>query len=123
MTDQWQRFTEVRVTRETVEGLAAYCDEFLVHGVDVEGKRLGMEAALVERLGAWSPLPVTYAGGAKTLEDLELGKALGQGRVDLTIGSGLDIFGGEGSYREVIAWRRGQEQEAWERVARRGRAR
>jgi phosphoribosylformimino-5-aminoimidazole carboxamide ribotide isomerase len=112
VTNQWQRFTEVRVTRETLERLAAYCDEFLVHGVDVDGKRLGIEAVLVERLGAWSPLPVTYAGGAKTLEDLEQVKALGKGRVDLTIGSALDIFGGEVSYRDVIAWQRRQEQEA-----------
>ena len=112
VTDQWQRFTEVRVNRETLEWLAEYCDEFLVHGVDVEGKRLGIEAALVERLGTWSPLPVTYAGGARTLEDLEQVKALGKGQVDLTIGSALDIFGGDVSYRDVIAWQRWQEKEA-----------
>jgi phosphoribosylformimino-5-aminoimidazole carboxamide ribotide isomerase len=111
VTDQWQRFTEVPVDRETLEGLAAYGDEFLVHGVDVGGKRLGIEVALVERLGAWSPLPVTYAGGARTLEDLERVKVHGKGRVDLTIGSALDIFGGEVSYREVVAWQRRQEQE------------
>jgi phosphoribosylformimino-5-aminoimidazole carboxamide ribotide isomerase len=114
VTDRWQRFTEVRVNRETLAWLAAYCDEFLVHGVDVEGKRLGIEAVLVERLGAWSPLPVTYAGGARALEDLDQVKALGKGRVDLTIGSALDIFGGDVSYRDVIAWQRWQEQEARE---------
>jgi phosphoribosylformimino-5-aminoimidazole carboxamide ribotide isomerase len=118
VTDQWQRFTEVRLNRATLEGLAAYCDEFLVHGVDVEGKRLGIEAALVEMLGDWSPLPVTYAGGARTLADLEQVKALGKGRVDLTIGSALDIFGGEVSYRQVVAWQRRQEQEDREREKR-----
>jgi phosphoribosylformimino-5-aminoimidazole carboxamide ribotide isomerase len=111
VTNQWQRFTEVRVNCETLEWLAEYCDEFLVHGVDVEGKRLGIEAALVERLGAWSPLPVTYAGGGRRLEDLEQVKALGKGRVDLTIGSALDIFGGDVSYQKVVAWQREQEKE------------
>jgi phosphoribosylformimino-5-aminoimidazole carboxamide ribotide isomerase len=98
-----------------LENLANYCDEFLVHGVDVEGKRLGIEAPLVQLLGAASPLPVTYAGGAKTLDDLELVKQLGQGRVDITIGSALDIFGGNVSYRDVVAWQRRQEKEAKDR--------
>jgi phosphoribosylformimino-5-aminoimidazole carboxamide ribotide isomerase len=72
----------------------------------------------VEMLGDWSPLPVTYAGGARTLADLEQVKALGKGRVDLTIGSALDIFGGEVSYRQVVAWQRRQEQEDREREKR-----
>ena len=106
VTDRWQQFTEVRVNRETLEWLSGYCDEFLVHGVDVEGKRVGIEAALVEILGAWSPIHVTYAGGAKVLADLDRVKALGKGRVDLTIGSALDIFGGNVRYRDVVAWQR-----------------
>lgn len=106
VTDRWQQFTDVRVTQETLSWLADYCDEFLVHGVDVEGKRVGIEAALVERLGAESPIPVTYAGGARTLADLDRVKALGQGRVDLTIGSALDIFGGDIRYEDVVAWQR-----------------
>lgn len=106
VTDRWQRFTEVRVNRDTLEWLSAYCDEFLVHGVDVEGKRAGIEADLVRLLGDHSPLPVTYAGGAKTLADLEQVKALGGGRVDLTMASALDIFGGNVPYREVVAWQR-----------------
>lgn len=109
VTDRWQRFTEMRVNRETLEWLSGYCDEFLVHGADVEGKRMGIEAALVEMLGAWSPIPVTYAGGAKVLADLDLVKALGKGRVDLTIGSALDIFGGNVRYRDVVAWQRQEE--------------
>lgn len=108
VTDRWQRFTEVSITRETLEGLARYCDEFLVHGVDVEGRRAGIEEPLVEILGAWSPVPVTYAGGVKALSDLERVKLLGKGRVDLTIGSALDIFGGDIPYREVVAWHRAQ---------------
>lgn len=106
VTDRWQRFTEVRISRETLEWLSEYCDEFLVHGVDVEGKRTGIETRLVEMLGAWSPIPVTYAGGARTLADLDRVKELGKGRVDLTIGSALDIFGGDVRYRDVVAWHR-----------------
>jgi phosphoribosylformimino-5-aminoimidazole carboxamide ribotide isomerase len=114
VTDRWQRFTEVRVNRETLAWLAKYCDEFLVHGVDVEGKRMGIEVTLVEMLGSWSPIPVTYAGGAKTLADLDKVKALGKGRVDLTIGSALDIFGGDVRYRDVVDWQRRQEREMQE---------
>ncbi|MBM3237234.1 phosphoribosylformimino-5-aminoimidazole carboxamide ribotide isomerase [Candidatus Poribacteria bacterium] len=110
VTNRWQRFTEVCVNRETLTWLAEYCDEFLVHGVDVEGKRVGIEVTLVEMLGAWSPIPVTYAGGARTLADLDQVKALGKGRVDLTIGSALDIFGGDVRYRDVVDWQRRQEQ-------------
>jgi len=110
VTDRWQRFTEVRINQETLTWLAEYCDEFLVHGVDVEGKRVGIEAELVEMLGLWSPIPVTYAGGAKTLADLDRVKARGKGRVDLTIGSALDIFGGNVRYRDVVAWQRQEEK-------------
>ena len=76
----------------------------MVHGVDVEGKRMGIETTLVEMLADWSPIPVTYAGGAKALADLDQVKALGRDRVDLTIGSALDIFGGKVPYRDVVAW-------------------
>ena len=109
VTDRWQRFTAVRVDRDTLAHLADYCDEFLVHGVDVEGQRVGIEADLVRLLGDHSPLPVTYAGGAKSLDDLEQVKALGSGRVDLTIASALDIFGGGVPYRDVVAWQRREE--------------
>lgn len=111
VTDRWQRFTEVRIGPETLAWLAQYCDEFLVHGVDVEGKRVGIEAELVEKLGDWSPIPVTYAGGASKLADLDRVKRLGQGRVDLTIGSALDIFGGDIRYQDVVAWQRQEDQE------------
>ncbi|MDQ2998738.1 MAG: phosphoribosylformimino-5-aminoimidazole carboxamide ribotide isomerase [Chloroflexota bacterium] len=111
VTDRWQRFSETPITRATLAQLAASCDEFLVHGVDVEGLRLGIDTTLVELLGEWSPIPVTYAGGARTLADLDLVKARGRGRVDLSIGSALDIFGGDLPYQAVVAWQRRQEME------------
>jgi phosphoribosylformimino-5-aminoimidazole carboxamide ribotide isomerase len=109
VTDRWQRFTDLALTPETLASLAGYCAEFLVHGVDVEGLRLGIERPLVELLGAASPIPVTYAGGAQSLQDLELVKQLGGGCVDLTIGSALDIFGGSLAYSDVVAWQRREE--------------
>lgn len=104
VTDRWQKFTQFAVTEKTLNDLAKYCDEFLVHGVDVEGKRTGIEEPLVEMLGQWSPIPVTYAGGAQSLADLDRINTLGNGRVDLTIGSALDIFGGDVPYKDVVAW-------------------
>jgi phosphoribosylformimino-5-aminoimidazole carboxamide ribotide isomerase len=109
VTDRWQRFSEVAITPETLARLADRCAEFLVHGVDVEGLRLGVDAQLIELLGAHSPIPVTYAGGARSLADLELVKERGRGRVDLTIGSALDIFGGDLPYQAMVAWQRRQE--------------
>lgn len=67
VTDRWQRFSSLALSEETLEQLAASCDEFLVHGVDVEGMQLGIDDELVSLLGRWSPIPVTYAGGARTL--------------------------------------------------------
>jgi phosphoribosylformimino-5-aminoimidazole carboxamide ribotide isomerase len=107
VTDRWQTFTDVTVSEQTLARLAEACDEFLVHAVDVEGLCRGVDAELVERLGRESPIPVTYAGGANSLADLELVTRLGQGRVDLTIGSALDIFGGSGvRYADAVAFNR-----------------
>ncbi len=108
VTDRWQTFTHEVVNGATLDKLAQLCDEFLVHGVDVEGKRAGIEELLVDMLGQWSSIPITYAGGARTLSDLDLVKALGRGRVDLTIGSALDIFGGHVAYRDVVNWQKKQ---------------
>lgn len=104
VTDRWQKFTDYPVTPDTLQELAEYCDEFLVHGVDVEGKQCGVLEDLVELLGKCSPIAVTYAGGVRSLEDLELVNRLGQGRVDCTVGSALDIFGGSLKYDEVVRW-------------------
>jgi len=105
VTDRWQRFTRVIISSETLEYLSRYCFEFLIHAADVEGKCRGIEKDLVEFLGRSAPIPTTYAGGARSIEDLYLVKELGQDRLDATIGSALDIFGGKGvSYADVVAF-------------------
>ena len=104
VTDRWQRFTEVPVNRETLSRLSDACSEFLVHGVDVEGKASGVEEELVAFLGDYVEIPVTYAGGVGTFSDLEAVKRLGRGRVDVTVGSALDLFGGSLEYEKVLAW-------------------
>ncbi len=102
--DQWQKLTSTTLSSSTLEELAGSCDEFLVHAIDVEGKRQGVDEALVELLADASPLPVTYAGGVRSLADLDDIYVKGKGRVDVTAGSALDIFGGRLSYREVVEW-------------------
>ena len=107
VTDRWQKFTDLVVSRETLERLAVSCSEFLIHAVDVEGLCRGIDRELVSRLGEWSPIPTTYAGGANSIDDLKEVTRLGQGRIDLTIGSALDIFGGTGvRYEDVVAFNR-----------------
>ena len=105
VTDRWQKFTDLAISRETLERLAGFCAEFLIHAADVEGLCRGIDSELVERLGRWTPIPTTYAGGAKSLADLEEVTRVGGGRIDLTIGSALDIFGGSGvNYADVVAF-------------------
>lgn len=106
VTDRWQNFTDTQLTAETMRELSQYCCEYLVHGVDVEGRMSGIEPDLVRLLGSSCELPVTYAGGAKSLEDLDRVEQLGVGNVDLTIGSALDIFGGTVAYSDVVRWHR-----------------
>ena len=113
VTDHWQKFTELEVNAETLEKLSLYCAEFLVHAVDVEGLCRGIDRELVQKLGQWTPIPMTYAGGANALADLELVTRLGGGKVDLTIGSALDIFGGSGvKYVDCVEFNRQQEHRA-----------
>jgi len=109
VTDRWQKWTDLAVDGATMERLAGCCDEFLVHGVDVEGMKLGIDLDLVELLGEFCPIPVTYAGGARSLEDLELVKFAGRGMVDITVGSALDCFGGALKYDDVVAWHNAQK--------------
>ena len=95
-TNRWQTLIDVEITEDTLANLARYCDEFLVHAADVEGKQQGMDDDLIRFLAAHSPIPVTYAGGAKSLQDLQHVKEISGGKIDLTIGSALDLFGGKG---------------------------
>ncbi len=104
--NRWQTPTDLRVDAPTLARLAPFCSEFLIHAADVEGLRAGMDEELIRLLGDVCPLPVTYAGGASRLEDLERVESLSQGRVDLTIGSALDLFGGGVRYADCVAWNR-----------------
>ena len=104
VTDRWQRFTEQMITEDLLEQLAGYCDEFLVHAVDVEGKASGIEVPLAEMLGDWGRIPITYAGGVGSFEDLKQLKEHGKGRLNVTIGSALDLFGGRMAYKEVLQY-------------------
>ena len=104
VTDRWQTFTEEEVNYETLDKLAGYCSEYLIHAVDVEGKAQGIEEELVSLLGSWGALPMTYAGGVGSFEDLEKLLALGRDKLDVTIGSALDIFGGDMNFDEVISY-------------------
>lgn len=94
VTDRWQKFTEVVISSDTLEELAEFCDEFLVHAADVEGKCSGTDEQLISNLAGYAPIPTTYAGGVSSMADLELIHRLGRGKLDVTIGSALDIFGG-----------------------------
>ena len=100
----------VILSSPSLQMLAEKCSEFLVHAVDVEGKQSGIETTLVSQLAEWSPLPVTYAGGARSIEDLQLVQQLSEGKVDLAIGSALDIFGGKLAYSSVVAWDKAQDR-------------
>ncbi len=107
VTDRWQKFTNVRLSDETLREMSQHSAEFLIHAVDVEGLCLGIDHELVEKLALWCEIPTTYAGGAKSLADLAEVTLLGKNRIDLTIGSALDIFGGTGvKYQDCVAFNR-----------------
>lgn len=103
VTDRWQKFTQVSLTEGILDELSEYCDEFLVHAVDVEGKSAGIEKPLAELLGSWGKLPVTYAGGVHSFQDLQTLRRLGKNKVNVTIGSALELFGGSMKLEEVLA--------------------
>jgi phosphoribosylformimino-5-aminoimidazole carboxamide ribotide isomerase len=105
--NRWQTLTDLDVTPATLDRLAPFCAEFLIHAADVEGLCGGIDADLVALLGSWGKIPLTYAGGAATMEDVLLVESAGQGKVDVTVGSALDLFGGKGlCYRDLVAWNR-----------------
>ena len=101
VTDRWQKFTEVKLSKKVLDELASWCDEFLIHAVDVEGKARGIEESLAGMLGEWNGIPITYAGGVGSFEDLERLKKCGKGHLDVTVGSALDLFGGPMEYERV----------------------
>ena len=109
-TNRWQTIIDIEINKETLEDLAQSCDEFLVHAADVEGKQQGMDDELIMFLADNSPIPVTYAGGAKSLEDLKHCKEISNGKIDLTIGSALDLFGGKGvKYDDCVKFNKAQD--------------
>ncbi len=106
VTDRWQNYTRLELNEAALEKLSSYCDEFLIHAVDVEGKAGGIEQSVAALLGEWGKIPVTYAGGVHNFEDLKLLKQLGKDKVNVTIGSALDLFGGSMKFEEVMDWMR-----------------
>ncbi|KAH8653465.1 phosphoribosylformimino-5-aminoimidazole carboxamide ribotide isomerase [Xylariales sp. PMI_506] len=108
--NKWQTITNMEVNQESIKQLEPYCSEFLIHAADNEGLQKGIDERLVQKLAEWCSIPVTYAGGGRNLEDLDLVKRLSGGKVDLTIGSALDCFGGTGvKFDDCVAWNRSQE--------------
>ena len=107
--NRWQTLTDLSVSVAALERLSQYCDEFLIHAADVEGKSAGIDGKLVELLAGFSDVPVTYAGGVANMDDVRQIDELSDGKIDVTVGSALDIFGGSGlTLAELIAWNSGQ---------------
>lgn len=107
--DRWQTLTEIAVSLETLEKMAPFCSEFLIHAADVEGQCGGVDFELVELLGQWTGCPVTYAGGVRGLADMRLVEEASGGRLDATVGSALDLFGGSGvTFDELLLWNKRQ---------------
>jgi len=102
VTDRWQKFTDTVITEEVLDTLMEYSSEYLVHAVDVEGKASGIETELARLLANWGKLPITYAGGVGSFEDLELLKKVTEGKLDVTIGSALSLFGGSMDFNQVV---------------------
>jgi len=110
VTDRWQRFTQVAISEKVLAHFSKVCAEFLIHAADVEGQCRGVEQELIQKLAAWSSLPVTYAGGVRDIADLELIRDLGRGRLDATVGSALDIFGGtDMTYAEAVRFHQAEQ--------------
>lgn len=105
VTDRWQKFTDVKLDKSALDMFAEYCSEFLIHAVDVEGKASGVEKKLAEMLGDWEGIPVTYAGGIGSYSDLDVLKQAGRGKLDFTVGSALDIFGGSLDFERICSYR------------------
>ena len=109
VTDKWTKFSDFQLNADSIREIEAYCDELLIHAVDVEGKRSGMQEDLVRDLTEWTTKPTTYAGGVRSLEDLQKFEQLTDGKLHVTIGSALSIFGGDLSYEEVVDYCKNNE--------------
>ena len=103
VTDRWQKVTKQHFSVETLEMLSEYCDEFLVHAVDVEGKTSGIEKQVIQRMGQFQGCPMTYAGGIHSPQDLQYIAKAANETVDYTIGSALDLFGGSIAYKSIVS--------------------
>jgi phosphoribosylformimino-5-aminoimidazole carboxamide ribotide isomerase len=102
-TDRWQHLTDFEICAANLDRLATCCSEFLIHATRVEGRQEGIDEQLVALLGETTPLPTTYAGGVRSMEDVDRIERIGQGRLDYTVGSALDLFGGEGvCYQDLV---------------------
>ena len=102
MTDRWQKFTNIKINEENINFLSSFCDEFMIHAIDSEGKNSGIEENLIKELSLYSSNKITYAGGISSLEDIKKIKYISNGKMDITIGSSLDIFGGKLNFYDVI---------------------
>lgn len=102
VTNKWTTFSDFEVNEKTIPYIEQFCDELLIHAVDVEGKKSGMQEELVRDLAAWTSIPTTYAGGVRSLDDLQKFEQLSGGKLHVTVGSALDIFGGDFSYRDAV---------------------
>lgn len=102
MTNKWTTFSDFEVNASSIQMIEQHCDELLIHAVDVEGKRAGMQEDLVRDLSTWTSIPTTYAGGIRSLEDVKKFQQISKGNLHFTIGSALDIFGGDLRYEEVV---------------------
>lgn len=109
VSNRWQTFTDVVVNDDTLNELAGYADEFLVHAVDVEGKKCGIDGELLQILGRHEAVPVSYAGGIRSFEDIETVRVLGRNKVDFTVGSALDIFGGDLKFEDLNSKQKKEE--------------
>lgn len=106
VTDRWQKYTDVVLEEKTLELFSAYADEFLIHAVDVEGKAEGIEEEVAKLLGDWGKIPMTYAGGIHSYGDLDRLELFGRGRLDFTVGSALDLFGGSLKFEAVAGYKK-----------------
>ena len=109
VTDRWQKYTHVALSEDILTMLASFCDEFLIHGVDVEGKKNGIEEELIDLLGRWHQIPITYAGGIRSFEDIDKIRKAGNDRIHVTVGSALDLYGGHLSFEETLRYVQGKE--------------